>query len=163
MQKIERQQQQELLSAWPARTWTLSNGIATLVWGHMIGRLWLRPSHCRYFGKPDKTMAPVPPPLVPISFALFIAIVIVCNYNDSQMARTALPELCLSGWQCDGQDGALLGADLIWSGNFLPIAVNDVNKHIFINFCTVFFFLWAVSDFCCFYDTATDDDRPIVR
>lgn len=139
--------EQELLSAWPA----LELGPCLMGLPRLIGRLRLGPSHCRYFGKPDKTMAAVPR-LVPISFALFIASVIVCNYNH---------ELCHSGWQCDGQDGAPTWSDLVWQ--FSPHhTANDVNKHIFINFFFGLFLLCAVYDFCCFYE-ATDDDRPIVR
>lgn len=100
-------------------------------------------------------MAPVPP--VPIPFALFIASVIVCNYNDSQMTQRALPA---------SAGGSALARmeprpDLV--RQFSPHhTANDVNKHIFINFFSVFFLLCAVYDFCCFYE-ATDDDRPIVR
>lgn len=143
--------EQELLSGWPA----LELGPCLMGLPRLIGRLRLGPSHCRYFGKPDKTMAAVPR-LVPISLALFIASVIVCNYNH---------ELCPSSAAAGGSAMARMEPrpDLIWSGNFLPITQQMTSINIFsLIFFFGLFLLCAVYDFCCFYE-ATDDDRPIVR
>lgn len=111
--------EQELLSGWPA----LELGPCLMGLPRLIGRLRLEPSHCRYFGKPDKTMAAVPR-LVSISLALFIVSVIVCNYNH---------ELCPSSAAAGGSAMARMEPrpDLIWSGNFLSITQQMTSINIF--------------------------------